>query len=132
MSRLNGTFQMGLYAVKTLLDAVTATTTSDAINVAGAKRITFAFTRADHVSGSTAFTVLGSLDGVTFVALNLIVKSVTNTNAQTLTRVASVSLAANGSELCALDIANLGLLEIKVVATETTDGTHTAKALIEY
>lgn len=132
MSLLQGAYTKGVYFAKTLLDAVTETTTSAAINVAGARRITLAFTRANHSSGSTAFTVEGTIDGSTWIALNLIVKNVTNTNAQTLTRVSSVSLSSNTSELVGLDLEGLGLLEIRVVATETTDGTHTAKALIEY
>lgn len=96
----------------------------------GAKKITWQFTRANHAAGSTAFSVEVSLDGTNFIAYNRLVTNVTNTNAQTLTRVASVSLAANGSAIASMDLDSDSYLEMRVTATETTDGTHTAKCLI--
>jgi len=118
----------------TPLNAVTATTTSSAIDVKDARKITLEFTRADHSSGSSTFTIFGSISGEsgTFTALNNMVKDVTNTNAQDLTRVASVALSSNTTEIVALDINNLGFTHIKITVTKVTDGTQTAKALIEY
>lgn len=113
-------------------DAVTATTTFEPINVANAKKVTLMFTRADHDSGSTAFTVTGSIDGTTFITLNNLIDNVTNTNAQGYTRVGSVTLSADGSKIYSIDLEMMSLKEIKVTATETTDGTHSYKALIEY
>lgn len=127
---MNGATQPNMYRVITAIDAATATTTSGAIDVAGAKKISLMFTRSNHSSGSTAFTVEVSLDGTTFVAYNKMISNVTNTNAQTLTRVASVSLASNTSAYVTLDPMD-AILAIKVTATETTDGTHTAKVMIE-
>jgi hypothetical protein len=115
----------------TALEAVTATTTSAAIKVRYAKKVTLMFKRADHSAGSTAFTVTGSLDGETFITLNNLVDNVTNNNSQTLTRVGSVTLSADTSKVYALDLDKFGFKEIKVTATETTDGTHTALVLIE-
>ena len=115
----------------TALNAVTATTTSEAIAVSGAKKITLAFTRANHSAGSSAFSVLGTVDGETYVTLNKLVTNVTNTNAQDVVRAASVTLSSNTTEIAHLDIGSLALLAIKVKVTETTDGTHTAKVLIE-
>lgn len=123
--------QKGIYRVITAINAVTATTTSEEIVVAGAKKIALMLTRANHSAGSTAFTVEVSLDGTTYVAYNKLIKNVTNTNAQTLTRVASVSLAANGSEYVTMDLDDT-IYSIKVTATETTDGTHTAVVLCEW
>ncbi len=123
---------MKIISKVTPLDAVTATTTSSAINVEGAKKITFAFTRANHSAGSSAFTVTGSIDGTTFVGINKLVDNVVNSNAQAKTRVASVTLSSNTTKLYSLDLENDTFSEIKVVATETTDGTHTAKMLVEY
>lgn len=118
------------------LDAVTATTTSAAIDVREAKKITLLFTRANHAAGSTAFTVTGCIEDDattgTFVALNTLIDNVTNTNAQTLTRVASCTLSSDTSKVYSLDVDNFGYTFLKVTATETTDGTHTAKVLVEY
>lgn len=115
----------------TVLDAVTATTTSSAQNVSGAKKITFFFTRANHSSGSSAFKVSGSIDGTTYVDLNSLIEDLTNTNAQDYTRVQTVTLSTNGSKVAGLDLTHLGYEYIKVTVTETTDGTHSCKMLIE-
>lgn len=116
----------------TPLNAVVATTTSAAQNIEGAKKVTFLFKRADHTAGSSTFTVTGSIDGSTYVALNKLISNVTNTNAQTKTRVASVALSSNTSALYSLDLENDTYTDIKITVTEVTDGTHTAKMLIEY
>jgi hypothetical protein len=117
--------------VKTVLDAVTATTTSDAISIEGAKKVSFLFTRANHSSGSSAFSVTASIDGVTYVTYNKLIENATNTNVQNVTRVASKTLSANGSALMSMDLVHDAYRYIKVTATETTDGTHSAKVLIE-
>lgn len=117
--------------VYTALSAVTATTTSTEIDVSGAEKVSFLFTRANHSAGSSAFSVTGSIDGITYVALNNIVSDVANTNAQTITRVASVTLSSNTSSLASLDMDYMALKSIKVTVTETTDGTHTAKVFVE-
>lgn len=116
----------------TALNAVTATTESAAIDIQNAKKVTFLFTRANHSSGSSAFSVTGTIDGTTYVALNVMISNVTNTNGQNLTRVSSVTLSDNGSSLAFLDLTSMCLKDIKITATETTDGTHTAKVLVEY
>lgn len=126
-----GALEKDTLFVKRMIDAVTATTVSDPLLVAGAKKISFMFTRANHAAGTSTFTVEGSLDGVTYVALNKLISNVTNTNAQNLTRVASVALAANGSTLASLDIEADTLYMIRVTVTEATDGTHSAVVLIE-
>lgn len=118
--------------VITALNAVTATTTSEAIDVKYAEKITLLLTRANHSAGSSAFTVTGSVDGATYVALNTLIDNVTNTNAQTLTRIATKTLSADGSALVALDLEQFGYSFIKVTVTETTDGTHSAVVLVEY
>lgn len=115
-----------------LLDAVTATTTSSEFSLEGAKRVSFQFTRANHSSGSSAFAVTVSIDGINYVTYNKLVDNVTNTNAQTLTRVASVSLASNTSKVYSMDLQHDYFKYAKVTVTETTDGTHSATAYIEY
>jgi hypothetical protein len=141
----------------TALNAVTATTTSSKFWVGGAKRIGLHYRRADHSSGSTAFTVKASLEpleiangpldahnnltggsAITMTALNMLVSNVTNTNAQTRTRVNSVSLAANGDAIAWLEPDAIAWLEpdilvnwLEITATETTDGTHSAWIVLE-
>jgi hypothetical protein len=129
---MQGSTEKGTYKVVTLLDAVAATTTSDALVIAGAKKATLYFTRASHGSGSSAFSVTVSGDGATFVPFNKLITNVTNTNAQDQTRVGSVSLAANGTEMASLDLSVDAVYAMKVTATETTDGVHTCKVLLEF
>lgn len=131
MAGLTGAVTKGTYRVQTPINAVTATTTSEEIVIAGAKKVSFMFTRANHSAGSSAFSVEVSLDGTTYVAYSKLISNVTNTNGQTLTRVASVSLAANGSAYASMDLTSDAIYSIKVTATETTDGTHTAQVIIE-
>lgn len=114
-----------------VLNAVTATTVSDPVNIENAKRITHFFTRANHASGSSAFSVEVSIDGINYVTFNKLIDNVTNTNAQNKTRVASASLASDSTKTYAMDLENDTYRWMRVTATETTDGTHTAKALIE-
>lgn len=132
MTKKNGGVAKGTWQCLTPISAATATTTSSEIPIAGAKRITWFFTRANHSSGSTAFDVDVSLDGTTYVDFNKLISNATNTNAQTLTRVASVTLSSNTSTAVSMDLDHDVFYSMKVTATETTDGTHTAACIIEY
>lgn len=114
-----------------VLDAVTATTTSEPVNIENAEKITLMLTRTNHSAGSSAFAVTVSIDGITYVTFNKLISNVTNTNAQTKTRVASVSLASDTSSAVDMDLENSIFRWMKVTVTETTDGTHTVKALIQ-
>lgn len=116
----------------TPIDAVTATTTSAAIDFTGVKKATWFFTRANHSSGSSTFTVEVSFDGVTWVAYNKLISNVTNTNAQDLTRVASVALSSDTTSTVAMDLQHDAYPYARVTATEATDGTHTAELVREY
>lgn len=132
MAGINGAIVPGSYELRTPINAVTATTTSEEIVIAGAKKVTFFFTRTNHSAGSTAFSVEVSLDGTTYVTYNKLISNVTNTNAQTLTRVASVSLNSNTTSTVSMDLTTDAFYCLKVTATETTDGTHTVQMLTEY
>jgi len=115
--------------------AVTATTTSEPIDITDAKKVTLLVTRAANAGGTSAFSVSGSINGEagTYVALNSLIEDITNTNAQDYTRVASVSIAnADGSKIAALDLCKNAFTHIKVTVTETADGTHSAKVLVSY
>lgn len=113
----------------TALNAVTATTTSSSINVEYAEKVVFQFTRSAHGSGSSAFTVEGSVDGgTTWATLACLRDNVTGIN----TLVATKVLSANGTAFVALDLeTGFAFTNIRVTATETTDGTHTAVVFIE-
>lgn len=114
----------------TALNAVTATTVSEKIWVGDFERVAILYRRADHGSGSTAFTVKAGFGAdaastPTMTAYNMLIDNLTNTNAQTPTRINSKSLAANGDAMVWLDPA-CPVTHIEITATETTDGTHSA------
>lgn len=116
----------------TPIDAVTATTESGAIPVKGARKITIFGIRAAHSSGSSAFSVTVSGDGTNFVAYNRLLTNVANNNSQTPVRAASFALAANGTDFASMDLSTESFDSIKVKVTETTDGTHSVRVIIEY
>ena len=113
----------------TLLDGVTATTTSQAFPVKGVRKATVFFTRADHSAGSSKFEVSASVDDSTYVTL---VDLVSNATATPPTVVADITLASDTTEMAHLDLSKAAYSSIKVTVTETTDGTHTAKICVEY
>lgn len=107
----------------TALNGVTATTTSAPVALGMIGRTSIQFTAASITSGNGVFTVLVSNDGTNFVAYNRITTNVTNTNAQTDTRVASVTLNSNTSSVVTIPDT---FAFLKVVCTVTTDGAYTA------
>lgn len=116
---------MALFDEATLLSAVVADTTSVPFNVHNFKNIGLQFLAASITSGNGVFTVEGTIDGTNWVALNMLVDNVTNTNAQTLTRVASKTLNSNTSVIVWLeDIVALKAIRVKV--DRTTDGAYSA------
>lgn len=114
---------------KKVLDAVTATATSIPINVSGYKRIGIQVLATDISSGNGVFTVEATNDGVNWTPLNILIDNVANTNAQTLTRIASKTLSANGSDFVFLD-EFAGIKAIKVKVTVTTDGKYSASVVV--
>lgn len=116
--------------VITALDAVTATTTSSEIDCRYACRAGFLFKRADHSSGSTEFTVEGSVDGTNWTGISVLQSNATNANTQNITRVSTVTLSSNTTSYVSLDLEAFPFLKLRVKATETTDGTHSAYVLL--
>lgn len=133
----------------TALNAVTATTTSSKFWVGGAKRIALHYRRANHSSGSTAFSVKGSVEpfefgigavdefgnktgggGVTMTDLNVTFNNLEDTNAQSEVRSTDVTLAANGDAIVWLE-PHILVNWLEITATETTDGTHSAWIVVE-
>ena len=122
---------------KTLLNAVSATTTSSAIDVVGAKRVTLSLNVAnvtDTGLATTTFAVTGSVDGTNYVTVNKLIDNVTNTNAQGLTRVASKVLDTNSTSVLSVDLEHDTYKFLKVSGTiiGTTTAAVTATALIDY
>jgi hypothetical protein len=111
-----------------LLNGVTADTTSKPLNVEGYKRVGFQFKAAAITSGNGVFTVEGTINGVDFVTLANLINNVANTNAQTITRVASVTLSSNTTAFVWLD-PHVALKAVRVKVDMTTDGAYSASAI---
>ena len=122
-----------MYAYKgTPLDGVTATTVSKPIGVKNSERITLAFTRTGHVSGSAIFSVQASIDGHdggNFITNVNMISNDPNNHSQTVERQITVELTGNDTQFYALDLENFcyDYLQIKVVESGT--GTSTCKYL---
>jgi hypothetical protein len=114
------------------INAATATTTSSAIPLDDATAVGLQFKRSAHSSGNTVWTVTLSNDGTTYTASAGMMTNAANTNSQTPIRVASVTSSANETVLYVLDPYQAQAFKyMKVVATETTDGTHDAWVCIQ-
>jgi len=114
-----------------VLNGVTATTTSQATNIESAKKVVLVCKRADHSSGSSAFTAQVSADGTNYIDYKKWISNAANTNTQDLIRVQTLTLSADGVDFMTMSPED-GFLDIKVTATETTDGTHSAWLIIEH
>lgn len=114
------------------LAAVTADTTSGAIDIFGAKKVALQLTASAITSGNGIFTLTGSIDGTNYVTINGLIDNLASTNAQTVVRVASVTLSSNTSKIYALDLASFAYRYIKVAVDMTTDGAYSATVIAEY
>jgi hypothetical protein len=130
----------GVFKTPTVLNAVTSTTTSSAIDIKGAKKVTLFLTTNIPTSGkaTTTFSVTVSGDNTTYTTYNKLIDNVANTNAQNVTRVASKAYdATTTASIISLDLNNDTFSSFKVSATQTygTGGVlsgATVKSLIEY
>lgn len=113
----------------TLLNGVEEDTTSSAFSIDGYDKIGLQFKAASITSGNGVFTVEGTINGTDWVALNVLVDNVTNTNAQDLTRVAAKTLSSNSTVLVWLDSV-AALKAIRVAVDVTTDGAYTANIIV--
>jgi hypothetical protein len=121
---------------KTILSSITATNIPVAIDVKYAKKVTLVYTEAGTVNNrSGALVITGSIDNSTFITLNVI-DNVANDNSQMITRVASKTRNAAGSDIIFLDLKHFGISEIKATCTITDGAAPTGNfsllALIEY
>jgi len=126
---------------KTILNAVVASTTSSAIEIDGARRVTLLLSTNIPVesTASTTFTVDVSLDGTNFFDYNKLVENLADTNAESLTRISSKAFTATSTGyIVSMDLENdvYKSMKVKAVLIEPQGATHitdaTCKALIEY
>ncbi len=106
--------------------------------VAGAKRIVFQLTGATITTRSAIFTVTVSLDGgTTFQAYSRLISNTADTNGESLTRVASITRNATGTDICWMTPETLGAIthiktHLAITDSGTPVGTFTVKAAIAY
>lgn len=130
---------MRLYQhVRQVIADATATTTSASVDLKQAGRVSFAFKRSNHASGSTAFKVQVSPDPFSipdassiWVDYNRLITNITNTNTEEITRVGSISLSSDTTAIASMSPED-AFAKCRVVATETTDGTHNAWVIVQY
>jgi len=130
MNREYLTYTPGVTEVFTAHDAITVTTTSGAIDVTGAKGVGIELSSAlvatvQNRAGNVTITV--SMDGgTTFRAYSMLISNTVNSNAQDLTRVASLALTAGTAQsgiVWMTPETMAGITHIKAVFTRTTEGT---------
>lgn len=110
-------------------DTTTGAKTTNPVYVASAIRVGVLVRVGSHTSGNTVFTFKGGMEGgfgedtvtPTMTALNMMIDNVTNTNAQSPTRVGSKTLSANGDALLWVDPSCL-INWLEVDYNTTTDG----------
>jgi hypothetical protein len=113
-----------------LLNAVTATTTSRGVGVDNAGRLSLLLKASGITSGNGVFTVEVTNDpDLGWVTYNRLTSNVTNTNAQTDTRVGSVTLSSNSTAIVFFPPGDT-FAHIRVKVTVTTDGTYSAVAYL--
>ena len=129
-------YTKGVNIKKVLHSAIEATKTSDAIPCSGAKAIMITLTEAGTVNNrSGVLTITISNDGENFYAYNMLIDNVANSNSQQLTRLASKTRAATGTDILFLDPKTLGAIthfKSKVTITDggAPVGTFTVKSTV--
>lgn len=114
-----------------LIDSVATADGAPIVGLKNAKRVTIFVKRADHSSGSSVLTASLSPNGADYVATNKLIDNVTNTNAQTLTRVASKTLSSNTTVFLSLDPDDTAEF-LKINVTRVTDGTNNCWVVVDY
>ena len=116
--------------IRTLHDAITATATSNPVACVGAAAIGVFLNQTAAGAGGT-LTVQVSLDnGETYIDYNMLVSNVTNTNAQNLTRVASIATSGVGKVIAWFDLATLGAITHFKATLTVTAGTFTVTSAV--
>ena len=112
---------------ETVLNAISATTTSDVVDITGADRVTLSF-NVESVTGTglatSTFGVTVSADGTNFVTYNKLVDNVVDSNSQSLTRVASFAMDSNSTKIYSMDLEHDVIKFMKVTDTITGQLQH--------
>lgn len=128
----------GIVEIVTAESAITADNTAVAIPCAGAKKIGIVLTEGGTVNNrSGVLTITVSFDGTNFYAYSMLISNAANTNSQTLTRVASITRASAGTDICWMTPETLGPIVAIKCNLDITDGgsptgNYTIKAIIHY
>ena len=108
------------------IEATVLLASCKAVPCIGAKSIMITLTEGGTVNArSGAFTFYISGDGTNFHAYNLMIDNVTNSNSQTLTRVATKTISTATTNILFFDPLALGFAYFKVVPTITDGGAPT-------
>ena len=124
--------QNGL-SIVTAHDEITVDTTSDPIDIAGAKHVMIVFTEGGTVNNREAdLSITVSADGTNFYAYSMLITNAANSNAQDLIRVASTNQATAGTDLVWMTPETLGAINfIKVVVDVTDTGAPTGNFTVK-
>lgn len=130
------------YGTTTSATSTTATPQTDELGridygyfiVAGADQASLFFQRTTGGgnTGTSTFNVQVTYDGSTWVDYNKLIKNVTNTNAQTLTRVSSVILTGTSTEMVSMDLETDSVYAVRCIVVEAVDGTHRCTGFAEF
>lgn len=111
---------------ETVLNGVTATTTSRGVGTSNSGRISLQLKATGVTSGTGTFTVdVSNDDGTTWTPYNRLIPNLVGTNAQTDAFVASKVLNATGSSMMFIPASDTFSL-IRTTCTVATDGTYSA------
>ena len=118
---------MQLNNTSLILSAITATNTPVAYDVTDVERLTIAITSAGTFNNrSGVLTITASVDGTNYGDYNMIIPNVTNTNGQTLTRVASTTAISTTGQCAFYFLDNLTPFKyLKFLFTITDGGSPT-------
>lgn len=94
-----------IYRHYTVLSAVTTDSTSDALSIAGAKKVQAYFLYNDGLGTATStFSIEVSPNGTDWYDYNKLISNVANTNSQTITRVATDEMVGTTTAMYSLDL----------------------------
>ena len=114
-------------------NAITATNTPTAIDLLDVDSLAVVITSAGTFNNrSGVLTVTVSMDGTNYVTYNMLIPNATNTNAQTLTRLAASTAISTTNQIAVygLDMATIPFRYAKFLFTITDGGSPTGNFTI--
>lgn len=124
---------MSRFSTNQVLINASTTSVTDPVSAIGVNtadvsmrtKLSLQFIAATVTLGNGVFKVYVSNDGTNWVQYNRLTDNVTNTNAQTDTRVASVTLSSNGNKMYFFPVGDY-FRYVGVSLAVTTDGAYSA------